>query len=169
MNRRSFLTISTALAASTLGWPALSRSFAAAPAQSGGTRPKVLTGEGREIYVSLRRQRLWAYENGEELMTFLISSGEPERATKAGNFKIQSKYPEAWSRVWQLHMPYWMGIYNVGRIENGIHAMPLRPGGRLVRWPVGYPASFGCVVAATPDAARLYRWAGLGTPVFIRY
>ena len=52
MNRRSFLTISTALAAGVLGWPALSRSFAAAPAQSGGTRPKVLTGEGREMLTS---------------------------------------------------------------------------------------------------------------------
>jgi lipoprotein-anchoring transpeptidase ErfK/SrfK len=169
MNRRTFLAAGVAMAASALGTAGVSRTYAAAPDQ--GTRPgaKVLTGVGREIYVSLGRQRLWAYENGQELMTFLISSGEVERATKAGNFKVQSKYPEAWSSVWQLRMPYWMGIYDVGRIENGIHAMPLRPNGRLVRWPVGTPASFGCVVATTPDAATLYRWASLGTPVFIRY
>ena len=169
MNRRSFLTVSTALAAGALGWPALSRSYAAAPAQSGGTRPKVLTGEGREIYISLARQRLWAYENGQVIQTFLISSGEETRGTKTGNFRVQSKYPEAWSDVWQLRMPYWMGIYDVGRVENGIHAMPLRKNGRLVRWPVGIPASFGCVVATTDDAAELYRWAQLGTPVYIRW
>lgn len=168
MKRRTFLSISATLAAAATGWGALGRARAAAPAQ-GGVLPKALTGEGREIFVSLGRQRLWAYENGQELMTFLISSGELERATKAGDFKVQSKYPEAWSSVWQLRMPYWMGIYDVGRIENGIHAMPLWRTGRLVRWPVGYPASFGCVVANTADAARLYRWAGLGTPVYIRY
>lgn len=168
MNRRSFLTLGATLAAASLGGLALGRAHAAAPAQ-GGALPKALTGLGREIYVSLGRQRLWAYEDGEALLTFLISSGEPERATKAGDFKVQSKYPEAWSSVWQLRMPYWMGIYDVGRIENGIHAMPMLRNGRLVRWPVGYPASFGCVVASTTDAAKLYRWAGLGTPVHIRY
>jgi len=129
---------------------------------------QVIQGRGREIFVSLGRQRLWAYEDGETVMSFLISSGEPGRPTRRGNFRVQSKLPEAWSNVWQLRMPYWMGIYYAGRIENGIHAMPLLRSGALVRWPVGYPASYGCVVANTKDAAVLYRWAPLGTPVYIR-
>lgn len=168
MNRRAFLGLSAMALASVAGLRARNEAHAALPA---ATLPgaKVIKGVGREIFVSIRHQKLWAYEDGEVILSFLISSGEEARATKAGNFKVQSKYPEAWSSVWGLRMPYWMGIYDVGRIENGIHAMPLRKSGALVRWPVGVPASFGCVVANTPDAAKLYRWASLGTPVFIRY
>ncbi len=165
MNRRIFLATLAAMATGTL--PYASRALAAPPEATPGKT--VITGQGKEIYVSLRKQRLWSYLNGEEVTTFLISSGEEKRGTKTGNFRVQSKYPEAWSDIWQLRMPYWMGIYDVGRVENGIHAMPLLKNGRLVRWPVGYPASFGCVVANTSEAASLYRWATLGTPVFIRW
>jgi lipoprotein-anchoring transpeptidase ErfK/SrfK len=160
MNRRSFL------AGVTLGLIGgmLARSATAQPTPGKG----VIRGRGREIFVSLRHQRLWAYQDGKVVMTFLISSGEPSRPTRRGNFRVQSKMPEAWSNIWQLRMPYWMGIYYAGRIENGIHAMPLLRNGTPVRWPVGYPASYGCIVAKTKDAAALYRWAPLGTPVYIR-
>jgi lipoprotein-anchoring transpeptidase ErfK/SrfK len=163
MNRRSFLV---SLIAGGIG--ALVAPNHAASAAQGTPGDRIIRGRGREIFVSISRQRLWAYEDGEVAMTFLISSGEPKRGTRQGNFRVQSKIPEAWSSVWQLRMPYWMGIYNVGPIENGIHAMPMRKNGALVRWPVGFPASFGCVVANTADAAALYRWAALGTPVYIR-
>jgi len=160
MNRRSFLAgVVLGLVGGALAHPAAAQ-----------TTPghQVIRGRGREIFVSLSRQRLWAYEDGKVVMTFLISSGEPRRPTRRGNFRVQSKIPEAWSNIWQLRMPYWMGIYYAGRIENGIHAMPLLRNGTPVRWPVGYPASYGCVVATTKDAAALYRWTPLGTPVYIR-
>lgn len=124
---------------------------------------------GKAIYVSLSKQRMWVYENGRLLWTFLVSTGTPDRATKAGTFRIKSKIDEAWSNVWQLRMPYWLGIYDVGRIENGIHAMPMTRNGRPVRWRVGTPGSFGCVVLNTRDAATLYNWATIGTLVVIRY
>ncbi|MCI0592322.1 L,D-transpeptidase, partial [Chromohalobacter sp.] len=128
--------------------------------------PAAPNSKGKSILVSLARQRMWAYKDGELVHTFLVSTGLAERATKAGKFFIKTKLPEAWSSAWQLRMPYWMGIYDVGRIENGIHAMPLR-NGRLVRWRVGYPGSYGCVVLNTDDAITLYRWVDLGTPVVI--
>ena len=160
MNRRSFLF---GMVMGFLGGALARPALAQTPAGQ-----QVIRGRGREIFVSLSAQRLWAYQDGEVAMTFLISSGEPGRPTRRGNYRIQSKLPEAWSNVWQLRMPYWMGIYYAGRIENGIHAMPLLRNGTPVRWPVGYPASYGCVVALTKDAAALYRWAPLGTPVYIR-
>lgn len=163
MNRRSFLA---GLIAGSLG--VLAAPASAAFAAQGAPGDKIIKGRGREIFVSISRQRLWAYEDGDVVMTFLISSGEPKRGTRQGNFRVQSKIPEAWSNVWQLRMPYWMGIYTVGTVENGIHAMPMLKNGALVRWPVGYPASFGCIVANTDDAAALYRWAPLGAPVYIR-
>jgi lipoprotein-anchoring transpeptidase ErfK/SrfK len=122
------------------------------------------------IYISLSKQRMWVYEDGDQVFDFVISSGLPERATKPGTFRVQSKIPEAWSNIWQLRMPYWMGIYNVGRVENGIHALPINTRGvRLWAGLLGRPASFGCIILNTKDAVTLYDWADLGTLVVIRY
>lgn len=142
---------------------------AAAVPQSAAASAPAARKRGKAIYVSLSKQRMWVYENGRLLWTFLVSTGTPDRATKAGTFRIKSKIDEAWSNVWQLRMPNWLGIYDVGRVENGIHAMPMTRNGRPVRWQVGTPGSFGCVVLNTKDAATLYNWATIGTLVVIRY
>ena len=128
--------------------------------------------DGKVIYVSLSKQRLWAYDGDRLVFSFLVSTGlptkeHPNRDTKPGVFRIKTKLPKARANLWNLDMPYWMGIYDAGDIENGIHAMPSR-NGRLVSWRVGARGSFGCVVLNISDAARLYRWAALGTLVVIR-
>lgn len=148
--------------------PGRAGAAAAAPQSAAASAPAART-RGKAIYVSLSKQRMWVYENGRLLWTFLVSTGTPDRATKAGTFRIKSKIDEAWSNVWQLRMPNWLGIYDVGRVENGIHAMPMTRNGRPVRWQVGMPGSFGCVVLNTKDAATLYNWATIGTLVVIRY
>ncbi len=148
--------------------PGRASTTAAAGRSAAANTPAAKT-RGKAIYVSLGKQRMWVYENGQLLWTFLVSTGTPDRATKAGTFRIKSKIDEAWSNVWQLRMPNWLGIYDVGRIENGIHAMPMTKNGRPVRWRVGAPGSFGCVVLNTKDAATLYNWATIGTLVVIRY
>jgi len=76
----------------------------------------------------------------------------------------------AWSSIWRLKMPYWLGIYNVGTVENGIHALPIRPDGSVM-WGglLGQRASYGCVILSTGAAKTLYNWAEIGTPVWIHY
>ncbi|NLE99632.1 MAG: L,D-transpeptidase, partial [Anaerolineales bacterium] len=65
---------------------------------------------------------------------------------------------------------HWLGIYWAGSIENGIHALPVMSNGQTL-WAgyLGRPVSFGCIVLGTADAAALYNWAEIGTPVQIRY
>ena len=124
---------------------------------------------GQVIYISLGKQHMWVYENGKQVFSFVISSGIPTRATKPGNFRVQDRIPNAWSGIWQLSMPYWLGIYNVGRIENGIHALPINTRGvKLWAGLLGRPASFGCIILNTPDAKKLYSWAKVGALVVIR-
>ena len=126
--------------------------------------------QGKVIYISLTKQHLWAYDSGQLKYSFIASSGLPTRPTKPGTFRVQSKVPDAWSNVWQLSMPFWLGIYNVGRIENGIHALPINKRGvRLWAGLLGKPASFGCIILNTRDAAALYNWADIGTLVIIRF
>ncbi len=69
-----------------------------------------VSADGKVIYVSLSKQRVYAYQNGRLKYTFVVGTGLPTRATKPGNFRIKTKIREAWSNVWQLRMPYWMGI-----------------------------------------------------------
>ncbi|MCW1969665.1 MAG: L,D-transpeptidase family protein [Anaerolineae bacterium] len=123
----------------------------------------------KAIHVSLNRQRVYLYENGQLVRTYLASTGM-RGATKVGNFQVQSKIPEAYGSTWQLRMPYWLGIYYVGNIENGFHALPINRFGQTM-WAglLGRPASYGCVVLGTADAAALYRWATIGTSVSIRW
>lgn len=122
----------------------------------------------KRIEVSISEQRLRAYENDAVVFDWLCSTGIPTMPTRYGDFEILDKIPEAWSSAWGLRMPYWMGIYWAGGSENGIHALPILPGGDTL-WAgyLGRPVSFGCVVLDTPNAATLYEWAEIGTPVKI--
>ncbi len=138
MNRRSFLAVLAAMATGTLP---NALGVLAAPIDASSTPgSKVIKGTGKEIYVSLARQRLWTYTNGEVLTTFLISSGEETRGTKTGDFRVQSKYPEAWSDVWQLRMPVLDGDLRCGprRKWHPCHALAQEWAfGALVGWLPG--------------------------------
>ena len=124
----------------------------------------------KRIEVNLSTQRFYAWEGDRLVYQFPTSTGLPDKATAAGHFKVQSKIPRAYSSIWRLHMPYWLGIYYVGRIENGIHALPIRPDGSVM-WAglLGQRASYGCVVLGTAAARLVYEWAEIGTPVHIHY
>jgi lipoprotein-anchoring transpeptidase ErfK/SrfK len=118
----------------------------------------------------MSQQRMYVYENGAQIYTFPVSTGQAGRETLPGNYRVKTRIDHAWGSAWRIWMPSWLGIYNVGRYENGIHAVPITENGEVM-WEnsIGQPASYGCVVLRTNDAATLYQWADLGTPVTIRH
>ncbi len=122
----------------------------------------------KRIVVSISEQRMRVYENDALLYDWVCSTGEPARPTRYGEFQVLDKIPNAWSSVWGLSMPYWLGIYWAGGSENGIHALPINQSGQQL-WAgfLGSQVSFGCIILDTPNAATLYDWAEIGTPVTI--
>ncbi len=92
----------------------------------------------------------------------------PGQETVVGHFKVLNKIPNAYAYTWSLRMPYWLGIYWAGSLQNGIHALPIGPGGQTM-WGgyLGQRVSYGCVILSTQNAATLYNWAPVGTPVDI--
>lgn len=113
----------------------------------------------KKIYVVLSQQRLYAY-NGSTLVKSMPVNA---RGTARGTFRVNDHYYIAPSiyRGWKL--PYWLGIYYVGRVENGIHGPEYLSNGRLAY------NSLGCVVILNVANARwLYTWAPNGTSVIIR-
>jgi len=143
-----------------------------APGQSLGPAPAPVArvaGSGKRIVVSISRQHLWAYNGSREVYSFVASTGLSTSPTKQGTFQVLDKIPNAYAGQWNLQMPYWLGIYYVGRIENGIHALPiLASGQRLWSGYLGRPVSFGCIVLDTLAARQLYQWADVGTKVVVQ-
>jgi lipoprotein-anchoring transpeptidase ErfK/SrfK len=75
----------------------------------------------------------------------------------------------AQSRAYRLDMPYWLGIYDVGSYENGIHGLPIEwsTGEKLWDNLIGQPATFGCAMLMDEDAKTLFDLAYIGMPVHI--
>ncbi len=128
------------------------------------------TGVGKLILVDLSDQHLYAYEGDQLVYSFVASTGAAPYYTRAGEFRIQSKIPNAYGSTWNIWMPHWLGIYWAGSTENGIHALPIMSNGQVL-WAgyLGSPVSYGCVVLGTAEAELLYHWAEIGTPVSIQY
>jgi tetratricopeptide (TPR) repeat protein len=124
----------------------------------------------KRIEVDISRQRLYAWEGDTLLHNFPTSTGLPGQDTATGHYKVLSKIPMAYSSIWRLKMPYWLGIYYVGNIENGIHALPIRPDGSVM-WGglLGQRASYGCIILNTKAARLIYDWADIGTVVDVHY
>ena len=124
----------------------------------------------KRIEVNLSTFRAIAWEGNKQVYNFLVGTGEPGRLTLPGNFKILDKIPMAYASTWGLKMPYWMGIYWAGSLENGFHGLPVnRYGQKMWGGYLGTRISYGCIILKDSDAAALYNWAQVGTPVWIHY
>ena len=131
-----------------------------APSQQVPAEPAT---SGKYILVSLSEQHLYAYENGQLIYSFVASTGMGN-STRVGTFQVLDKIPNAYGANWNIWMPNWMGIYWSGTLENGIHALPILPGGgRLWAGYLGTPISYGCVVLGVDESLQLYDWADVGT------
>jgi hypothetical protein len=124
---------------------------------------------GTRFVVSLSRQQCWVYQGARILYAWPCSTGAGERRTKAGNYAVQSKILNAKSNVWKLDMPYWLGIYDVGPYENGIHGLPVawQTGRKIWSGLIGQPATFGCAMLDDLEASTLFKLAFIGMPVHV--
>ncbi len=138
-----------------------------APAPSPAPQP---SGGNKRIVIDLSEQRMYVYQGGQSLYTWVVSTGMPGAATIPGHFSVLDKIPNAYAYTWGLQMPHWLGIYWAGSLQNGIHALPIMANGQLL-WEgyLGQPVSYGCIILGTENAGTLYNWAPVGTPVDIQY
>jgi len=129
----------------------------------------VPAGGSKHIVIDLSEQHLYAYEGNRLVYSFVCSTGKAPYYTRSGEFRVQSKIPNAYGATWDIWMPHWLGIYWAGSTENGIHALPILSNGQTL-WAgyLGRPVSYGCIVLGTQEAELLYNWAEIGTPVSIR-
>jgi lipoprotein-anchoring transpeptidase ErfK/SrfK len=128
--------------------------------------------EDKRIVVSISKQKLWAYENGAVKWEWLGSTGIASSPTSPGVYQAQSHQLGAYASIWNLDMPYFLGIYEPAQgsdFMNGIHSFPKRNGSQIL-WTgnLGAPITFGCVLVSSTDAKLLYDWAQDGVVVEIQ-
>ncbi len=118
-----------------------------------------------EIDISDQRLNYYNYY-GIRTASLPVSTGTVQTPTPLGEYTIDYKEPNRFSRAYGLYMPYWMA-FNVQK-GYGIHELPY--------WPSGYKeglnhlgqrVSHGCVRLGLDDAAWVYNQTPLGTKVFI--
>ncbi len=121
------------------------------------------------VLVDISEQHMYVYEGNTLIYSFVASTGM-NNATATGHFSVLNKIPSAYGATWDIWMPYWLGIYWAGSLQNGIHALPIMSNGSIL-WDgyLGTPISYGCVVLGTYEAKLLYDWVDVGTPVDIQW
>jgi hypothetical protein len=120
----------------------------------------------QRIEIDLKKQKLNYYVGEHIWKEFIISSGKPGMATPSGKFKIINKVSKAWSKTYQLWMPYWLGL---NRGEFGIHELPVWPGGyREGADHLGKPVSHGCIRLGIGPAQYIFDRVTVGIEVIIK-
>ncbi len=144
--------------------------------QSGGGGP-----QGKEIVISLSQQWMHVYQNGKQVYSSPITTGQPALPTPTGTYHVFLKlspttfyspwppgspyyYPPThinYALEWKaggyfLHDAWWRSVYGPG--TNVWHRDPVDG------WMTG---THGCIVMPFNAAAWLYNWAPIGTTVQI--
>jgi lipoprotein-anchoring transpeptidase ErfK/SrfK len=129
--------------------------------------PEAKISEGKYIDINLAKQQLSIFENGERLGTYMVSTGKRGMATPTGTFHVMGKRGRAWSKKYNLYMPYFMQFTGQG---HGIHELPeWKNGYKEGANHLGTPVSHGCVRLGVGPAAKVYGWSDVGTPIVIHY
>lgn len=133
----------------------------------------------KRIVVNLNAQTLVAFENGQPVFNWLVSSGLEDYPTYPGIFEILDHTEVALGSSYTLctssancgqwEMYWFMGVYEVvPGLMNGFHGAVLLPNGAyLGGGNVGAPYTFGCIMSQNDNAKLLYDWAEEGTIVEI--
>lgn len=121
--------------------------------------PSEVSQEGKQIVVILSLQMVYAFEDGQLLKEFVVSTGLPKTPTVQGRYRIQDKYDSTRMTGDNYDLPNvpWTMYFFQGY---GFH-------GTYWHDNFGQPMSHGCVNMKTDEAKWLYDWAPIGTDVLI--
>ncbi|MDB5170143.1 MAG: hypothetical protein JWN82_539 [Candidatus Saccharibacteria bacterium] len=119
------------------------------------------------IEVDITNKRMYTYEKTSLIRTFLVSAGAPKTPTVTGKYAIYSKYTQKdmrgnnvdGTKYFQPNVPWVNYFYR----DYAIHGNYWRP----TSYFGNINSSHGCVSTVPSDAAWIYDWAPIGTPVII--
>lgn len=120
---------------------------------------------GKYLEVDLGKQMLYQIEGDRLVGSRRVSTGKWSMPTPKGEYSINNKVGRAYSSRYDLYMPYWMSF--IGS-SYGIHELPeWANGAKEGESHLGTPVSHGCIRLGVGDAAAVYEWTDIGTPLII--
>jgi lipoprotein-anchoring transpeptidase ErfK/SrfK len=135
-----------------------------APVDKRPIAPSFVPKRGKAIFLNRAKQRIYLYDNGRQIDTFLCSTSRslPRRGTYYYKFKRPASSAGSVTFRWQT--VFTKGPHG-GNI--GFHTIPVNSSGHEIA-PVGKPVSHGCVRCPKKKAYFLYRWITKRTPIIVR-
>ena len=134
-----------------------------------GVDGPVVDGQGLHFVASITDRTCWLFRDGARVASWPCSPGRPGSPSIPGNYTVKTKAPRAYNAAADFWMPFWLGVYDAGIYENGIHGVPYSATTGETRWQdlVGTPITYGCIMLDDRTAEALYDLASLGMPVTI--
>jgi lipoprotein-anchoring transpeptidase ErfK/SrfK len=143
---------------------------AQSPTQQASTYPiPAGTGSGKRIVFDLSEQRVWLVDADDQILRTYLGSGSRYNNLHTGHFEVYSRSKYALSYDYQETMRYMVRFDHGDSSPLGFHTIPVDRNGHRVQTvkQLGTPLSAGCVRQAAPDAKALWRFAPIGTDVWI--
>ena len=134
-----------------------------------GVDGPVVDGQGRISWRASPARCAGYSRTARVVASWTCSTGRPGSPSIPGNYTVQTKAPRAYNAAADFWMPFWLGVYDAGIYENGIHGVPYSAETGETRWQdlVGTPITYGCVMLDDATAEALYDLAYIGMPVTI--
>ena len=123
-----------------------------------------LSFKGKEIIITKSDCILEVYQGVWKIKSFPITTGGESSPTSNGEFKVLDKIEDVESYHGYI-FPRWLGVYEVGPYENGIHSVK---GENSWNECIGISnCTPGSIIMYEQDMEWLYNWADLETMVII--
>ena len=150
----------TPAAASTAGRGADGYTLPPLPAESG---------HGRRIVFDQSEQRVWLVASGRDVKRSYLVTGSKWDNLRPGSYRVSSKTRQARTYRGGGTFEYFVKFAQGRTAAIGFHAVTVRNNGTLVytRADLGRARTPGCVEAMRADAAALWEFAPVGTPVVV--
>jgi len=125
------------------------------------------TAFGKLLVADVSTKKMWAFQDGQQVNSWLISAGKPSTPTPLGQFHVYAKYtvqdmrgfnPDG-SPYFQPAVP-WVDYFSGGSAVHGVYWHPLS-------WFGVNNSSHGCVGLPVDEAHWVYDWAPIGTTVIV--
>lgn len=119
------------------------------------------------LVADVTTKKMWAFQNGQQINSFLISAGKPSTPTPLGQFKIYAKFTVQdmrgdngdGTKYFQPSVP-WVSYFHAGSAVHGVYWHPLS-------WFGVNNSSHGCVGLPVDEAHWVFNWAPIGTTVIV--
>lgn len=110
---------------------------------------------GKVIVIDQHNQWGKAYENGKEIFSFPILSGDDETPTGNGKYRVEKKIKNYFSRRYKVPMPYSLFFVFNNHCRKAIHEgeVPKSKRERQEKW-----ATHGCIHAEMKVIKKLFYW-----------